>query len=216
MSLDARLRTGLREAAEALEPDVESRLVRTRQQQRRRRTTQRLALVAAVVVALLVAVPVADRLTRTDRMVPVGPLSDAEARRLLRDTWVTPVVTRDQVASTLRAAGLEQHLAVVALDVGYPMALSLALNRDGYLLSTARGVMLDHGDWTVRGSTLRLLPIECSPCEMTFRWQVRGNRLTLTLLTDASPATADGVPDEAYARGVYTVAPFTRFVAPTP
>ncbi len=216
MSLDARLRGGLREAADAVDPDVETRLARTRQLHGRRRATRRLALVAALVVAVLVALPLADRVGRTDRALPAGPLSDAQASRLLTDTWVTPVVTRDQVASTLRAAGLEQHLGAVALDQAYPAAWSMVLSAGGgYVVESARGVGVDGGDWSVRGATLRLRPTECSPCELTFRWAVRHDRLRLTLLTDDSPGL-DGVPDEAYARAVYTTVAFTRFAGTTP
>lgn len=210
MSLDERLRDGLREAADPVDPHIETRLARIWQLHRRQRTTRRLVLAAAAVV-LLGAVPVADRVARTDRAVPAAPLSDAQGRRLLQDTWVTPVVTRGEVASTLRAAGLQQHLDEVALDQAYPVAWSMVLaGGGGYVVESARGVGIDHGHWSVRGSTLHLRPSACRPCEMTYRWLVRDDRLTLTLLMDASPAIG-GAPDEAYARAVYTTVPFTRF-----
>jgi hypothetical protein len=215
MSLDARLRDGLREAADSVDPHVETWLARTRQLHGRRRTTRQLVLAAVAVVVLLVAFPVVDRLARTDQAVPTSLRTDAQARRLLLHTWVTPVVTRDQVATSLRSAGLEQHLDVVAVDQGYPVALTMVLARKAYAVSSARGVLIDHGDWSVHGSTLHLRPTECRPCELTFRWIVRDDRLTLTLLTDASPAL-DGVPDEAYAQALYATVPFTRFSLPSP
>jgi hypothetical protein len=211
MSLDDRLRIGLHEAADMVRPDVEAGLTAARRSAARRRTVRLAALAAAVVAVLGVAVPLGTGLLGRDDGVTASRLTDADARRLLRDTWVTPVVTRAAVVQTLSDAGLDQHAGAVLLSQAYPTAWNLQFTGDRYTAASAAGVQADVGRWDVVGDTLVLRPEQC-PCTLRFRWTLTEGRLLLELTSDDSPAT-DGVPDEAYARALYTTVPFTRFAA---
>jgi hypothetical protein len=216
VSLDNRLRDGLRDEADRVDPDVELWLADARRLHGRRRARRQVALAAALVgVLLLVAVPVGRQLVGRDEPVPTGPVTGSQARRLLTDSWVTPTLGREWVAAVLVPAGLGDYVDAVALDAALPDAWNLQLGRDGrYGLQSARGVTHDGGTWRVRARTLVLSPDGCD-CRTTFRWTVRDEQLSLRLLSDDGP-DVDGVPDRAYALAYYTTAPFTRFSASLP
>ena len=216
MSLDRRLRDGLTQAAATFTPDVEAHLALTRRRFRRRQSTRRVSLAAVALAVIAVAVPVTlnARDADNDKAVVANPLTNRQARALLQDTWVTRTVTRAQVAVTLTAAGLGQHVDAVTLEQALPTAWSLRIARNRYEVRSATGVQYDTGTWAVDGDVLTLTPTQC-PCELTFGWTLTEGRLRLTLLSDAGPDVR-GVPDEAYARALYTTVPFARFRAETP
>jgi hypothetical protein len=209
MSLDRRVREGLTGAAATVTPDVEAHLARTRRRFRRRRTTQRLVLATAAVLVAVAAVPLARATLLDDRhgSLPAAPI-DAEARAALRHTWQGPTLTGADVRATLADAGLAAYGTTVVIDQAYPTAWTFSLTRDGYDVQSASRVQVDTGTWSVDGRVLTLRPAQCA-CVLTFRWTVKDDRLRLRLLDDASP-DHDGVPDEAYARAVYTSAVFTH------
>lgn len=210
MSLDRRIRAGLDAEAHRVRPDVEAHLAATQQELRRSRLVRRSVLAAAVVAAVVVALPSWRALDGADDTVVVpADLTSAEARALLKGTWTTPRVTRDDVTDVLRTAGLAEHVDAVTLDLGHPTAWSLYLLRGrGYDVRSATDVQADTGSWDVRGSTLTLRPSPCQ-CLMVFRWRIEGDELHLRLLRDDSP-DVDGIPDEAYARALYTAVPWVR------
>lgn len=211
MSLDDRLRAGLRDAAAVVDPDVEVGLARARREGARRRDRRRLVVAAAAVaVAVAGGVPLGQRLTGDDS-VSAGPTTDAASQRRLVGTWVTPVVTRAQAAAVLDDAGLAEYADAVLLAQAYPTAWNLRFDRDRYVAASASGVQQDVGTWEVDGDVLVLRPEQC-PCTLRFAWNLVKGRLSLRLLSDDSPAV-DGVPDEAPARALYTTVPFTRFRA---
>ncbi|MEO6711921.1 MAG: hypothetical protein ABIM89_00660 [Mycobacteriales bacterium] len=214
MSLDRRMRDGVTHVAASIAPDVEAHLTRTLRRFRRRRTTRRVALAALAAVVIAGVPALQGAFDRGDGPLVAGANPNAQARALLEGTWVSPVATKLQVTDVLAAAGLGQHVDVVSLEMGLPVVWLLHFEATGYRARSASESLYDHGDWSVNGSTLTLRPAEC-PCVLTFNWRIDQDRLRLELLTDESP-DLKGVPDEAYARALYTTVPFTRSRFGTP
>lgn len=215
MPPDRSLRDSLTRVAATVAPDVEWHLAATRRRFRRRQRISRSALAAVVLVAIGVAVPFALRGRHdTSGRVVASPLTNAQARVLLQDTWVTETVTMAQVKRTLTEAGLAAHADVVTVEQGYPTGWTLRITRGRYEVRSSRGVQTDNGAWTVDGDVLTLKPTPCT-CTLTFRWTIRHGRLRLALVDDASPDIG-GVPDEAFARALFTAAAFARAPAQTP
>jgi hypothetical protein len=217
MSLDSRIRDGFAQTAADVQPDVEAHLARTRRTFQRRRTTRRvvLAAAAAIVVAAL-AVPLSLGLLAGDDRTTAAASTDAQATARLQGVWVTPVVSREQVATLLSDAGLAAHADRVVLDLSYPTAWNMALGKDGaFDVRSQTGVQVDAGHWLVDDGDLVLQPTSCQTCEIRLAFHLGHATLRLALISDDGP-DIDGVPEQAYARALYTAVPFTRFVQPTP
>jgi hypothetical protein len=212
MSLDDRVREGLHRSAQPINPDVEERLARTRTSFRRRRTVRRVALAGTValvgVAALALGPQLLDRFSAAPDVLPGTSTMSDEQARLLQGMWVTPVVTQAQATDTLNSAGLGEFADAVLTDGAYPTAWTMVLGESTYAITSSRGILADTGVWIVQGSTLTVIPSSCD-CTVDFRWHVSGDILTLELVRDQGP-DLNGVPDEAYARALYTTVPFAR------
>ena len=216
MSLDDRIRDGFAQAADDMQPDVEAHLARTRRTFQRRRTTRRVVLAAAAVVVAVLAVPVSQGLLSHDDRTTAALMTDAEATARLQGVWVTPVVSREQVARVLSDAGLAANVDAVVLELGYPTAWNMSLRKDGgFDVRSQTGVQVDVGHWLVDDGVLVLRPTSCETCGIRLAFHLEHGTLRLALISDDEPDLA-GVPGQAYARALYTAVPFTRFGQPTP
>ncbi|MDQ1601958.1 MAG: hypothetical protein QOD68_3432 [Actinomycetota bacterium] len=174
-----------------------------------------LAAAAAIFVAAL-AVPVSLGLLARDDRTTAAPMTDAQAAARLRGVWVTPVVSREQVAAVLSDAGLAAHIDAVVLNQNYPTAWNMTLGKNGaFDVRSQTGVQVDVGQWLVDDGVLVLRPTSCPSCQIRLAFHLEHGMLRLELISDNGP-DIDGVPEQAYARALYTAAPFTRFVQPTP
>lgn len=216
MSLDRRIRDGFAQTAAEVQPDVEAHLARTRRTFQRRRTTRRVVLATAAVVVAVLAVPVSNGLLAHDDRTAAAAMTDAQATARLRGVWVTPVVSREQIATVLSDAGLAAQIDRVVLDLNYPTAWNMTLRKDGgFEARSQTGVQVDVGHWLVDDGVLVLQPTSCPTCEIRLAFHLEHGMLRLALISDDGP-DIDGVPEQAYARALYTAVPFTRFVQPTP
>jgi hypothetical protein len=85
--------------------------------------------------------------------------------------------------------------------------------QDGHLilLSTIDGVtqgVEDREDYTITGQHITFTPIG-SGCASTFGWQVDGDRLVLTFVSDSCPPY-NGTPDQVFMRALYASAPYLK------
>jgi hypothetical protein len=213
MSLDDLLRDGLHRSAQPISPDVDDRLARTQTSFRRRRTARRAVLAGALalvgVAALTLGPQLLDRFTNESEVLPgTSTMTDEQAAALLQGMWVTPVVTQAQVTDRLTQEGLGEFADAVLTDEAYPTAWTMVVGEHSYVIASSTNVLADTGVWIVQGATLTLIPSSCE-CQLDFRWHETDGTLTLELLRDQG-RDIDGVPDEAYARALYSTVPFTR------
>jgi hypothetical protein len=167
-------------------------------------------------VAAVLAVPVSLSLLAHDDRTTAAPMTDAQATARLRGVWVTPVVSREHVATVLSDAGLSAQVDKVVLALSYPTAWNMTLRKDGgFDVRSQTGVQVDVGHWLVDDGVLVLQPTSCRTCEIRLAFHLEHGMLRLELISDNGP-DIDGVPEQAYARALYTAVPFTRFVQPTP
>ena len=114
----------------------------------------------------------------------------------------------------LRANGLS-HWATAVFDQGVqPLSYAIEIKLAAGQVTTTgtydgvSGGVEDVQSYVVRAHTVSLIPAGSS-CRSRFHWQVRGDRLTLHLISDTCPDFR-GTPDEAYMHKLYAAAPFKR------
>jgi hypothetical protein len=141
MSIDRRLREGLRESADALTPDPLVALhtvERKARRQRRRILVVRLAAAAAAIVLVLVGLPLAvTQLRGPDAGSPAATPPAAPSDPVLPEgTYRTPELTREQLIATGVKAGFTRAQA------------EQALARDRIDQTATFTLTIERGQWT--------------------------------------------------------------------
>jgi hypothetical protein len=137
MSIDRRLREGLRASADALTPDplVALRTVEHKaQRQRRRILVVRLAAAAAAIAFVLVGLPWS--LAQLRGPVAGSPAATPSDLLLPEGTYRTPELTREQMLASAMRAGFTRAQA------------EQALARDRINQTATFTLTIEHGQWT--------------------------------------------------------------------
>jgi hypothetical protein len=132
----------------------------------------------------------------------------------LEGTWSTEPVTAADLAETVRAAGLGEHVDAFLQNAPIsdsPTSLVLKVG-GGWDLSGQVGERprepIDYdADYYTEGDTVVVRHGDGNT--NTLRWSVNGDVLELTWLEGTHPAF-QGIPDEAYQRALYMTADFRR------
>ena len=226
MSIDTRLRNGLRDEVEILGAPVGdwdavvARAGQTRSHRKVRRYTAvgLVAAAAVVVVALLLARPEA---VSPDPAPPVpSPTPTTSSPGVLTSSlpfegsWTSGPAPARLIQQELETAGLGEWFDEV-IEGGSPgserrSALRLSGGRLTMWLAVDEGILdvVDVQGYTADGNRIRLKP-DGLGCATDLRWRVTNDVLRLQMLKDTCPRYR-GTPDEAILRGLYTTYPFTR------
>ena len=221
MSLETELRQALRQPEGDLDAGaVNAALAQVRTRGRgalvRRRAMAAVAVAAALALVAGFAMQQREHGSATDDPARIAEQPTAPVARTtpLEGTWRTPVLATQDLRSALREGGLQRHQAAIetAWDGLIGGRIVLAIH-DGHVVAVVRtggsGLTVDDQQLEVTGNLVTLRPFPPSTWATTYRWTVRGDRLTLTLLRSSEGATA-GVPGEAWQRAIYTSTPFIR------
>lgn len=219
MSIDSRLREGLRAEADAAVANLDwsDVLVRTGKAEARARTYRLVGLAAAAAVA--VALIVSGTLGRDDDIEPAPPPPSPSASTpeplAVEGSWTTGELPVTRIVRQLKSEGLGRWSDRVFDGESPPATYAVDLRLSGGEVSTiewrdgtTRG-QVDHQTFIVTGRTITFT-VEDGSCASVLRWQVTANLLSLRVVSNDCPAAFAGVPDEAYIQKLYAAAPFRR------
>lgn len=220
MSIDSRLRDGLRAEASHLEthPDWADVLARTSRADARSRSYR---VAGAAVAAFVMAVVVITVRTADRDIAPAPPPSPSPSPSVpvpkplpVEGSWTTGELPVSRVAAQLESVGLGRWSARVYDGDLVPETYAVGLRISGGEVSavewwdgTSRG-QVDHQTYEVSGRSITFT-VEDGSCASVLRWRVVEDRLTLRIVSDDCPDYL-GVPDEAYIQKLYAAAPFRR------
>lgn len=212
-SLDARLRAGYADAADAFRPDVNGLLVKAARRGRRQRVIRRVAAIAALTASIVVGLGAAVvRATgtpapaATDEVDPTGE-------------WATPVIDASAWAATYRAAGGTTTEAAAFLNASmdgpattFQMILQVTgtewtvlVSADGHPPKPAW-----QGTYATDGTRIHAHNPTYG-CAVDYEATVNGDTLTLRVLTDGpTDSPGCGREDLLAQRAIYETATFTR------
>jgi hypothetical protein len=229
MSIDQRLRTGLR-AADRADPVDPARLVDgwaevvARADAQRSRDRVRRGVVGVAAAALVVAGAVTWWPHGTNSPEPLppapnptSPTSSASASGApspIEGTWSSGPVSAGQVVDHLESVGLGQWADAALDDVPRNATVVYQLKLQGGRITMARTVddavpeTQDVEGYEVSGDQVVFTP-EASTCSTTLDWRVAGDQLLLRPVSDTCPPYR-GTPDLAFMEALYGALAFTR------
>ncbi len=219
MSVDQRLREGLRANSEQLVVSTEAAYDRVITRASRRRVRSRVAAVALAAAGSAAMVLVVQQAPWDGAAPPpvVEPASTVTEGTPLpataEGTWQTGPLRASVVVANLGDHGLGRWSAAWLAGraptdlVTYSLKLSagqLTLTQE--LNGVSQGIE-DSQMYTLSGHRITLRPIDAT-CASLFDWAVSADQLTLAFVSDDCPPYR-GTPDEVFMRALYTSAPFT-------
>jgi hypothetical protein len=137
----------------------------------------------------------------------------SETQSPLVGTWRTGVISQAKAEATLRRSGMAKWISRFRSQtpLAAPMAMVLVISaKEWDLYGKPKGkprVEIDYdADYVVRGNTVEKIH---STGSTTFRWTVKGRKLTLRWLRSTEPPVT-GIPDKVFQYSLYMTQSFTR------
>jgi hypothetical protein len=231
MSIDTRLRAGLRAEVEQTGPvdvvDSWAEVMRRADRDSTRRRTRVAALAVAAVAAVAVVVAVVARPSDEVRPAPPvptpspsssSPTGEPSAPSPVEGKWVAGPAPVQRILKHLANEGYGDVSAKVLRSFGTDprpnQTFTLEMVIQGGQLVTGFGLEsgpvnnVDFQSYEVRGGRIAFTP-QGTVCESIFTWSVRRDLLRLHLLRDHCP-DFEGAPDAAYSTALYTTLRFAR------
>ena len=228
MSIDTRLRAGLRAEVEQTGPvdvvDSWAEVMRRADRDSTRRRTRIAALAVAAVAAVAVVVALVARPSDEIRPAPPVPTpspsstKESSAPSPVEGKWVAGPAPVQRILDHLADEGYGDVSAKVlssfATDARPNQTFTLEMVIQGGQLVTGFGLErgavdnVDFQSYQVRGGRITFTT-QGPFCESIFTWSVRRDLLRLNLLRDHCP-DFEGAPDAAYSTALYTTLRFAR------
>jgi hypothetical protein len=222
MSVDRRLREGLRTAAEDVHVSGYEAYEAVTVGARRRRAWTRARNAAAVLTAAAAVVAayvvVGSPSLRTTSPIPASTPTPApptqSAAAPVEGTWRAGPLPMSVLVANLKAHKLNKWVPAYLGANTATTQFTFTLKLQGGQLTLTRALdgvsqgVEDSESYAVSGDRITFTPIGTG-CASTFGWQVTGDQLAFTFISDTCPPYR-GTPDEVFMRALYASTPYSR------